>query len=125
MYGRACSLYPRTLEMLDQLELLDEFLQIGLVGRGSVSYKGGQRVTARGWHQFFTQMGETFHNYILNIRLKYSERLIQDAYEKLGGRVLVKWQLTSLKWSRDGSEGPRVQATVGAVDSEATRVIRR
>ena len=41
MYGRACTLYPRTIEMLDKLGLLDEKLQVGFIGRGSVTYKYG------------------------------------------------------------------------------------
>lgn len=36
--GRATTLYPRTLEMLDQIDLLDEMNQIGFIGRNSVTY---------------------------------------------------------------------------------------
>ena len=33
MYGRATTLYPRTLEMLDQLDLLEDLNQIGYIGQ--------------------------------------------------------------------------------------------
>lgn len=41
MYGLATTLYPRTLEMLDRLELLDGLNQIGYIARNSVTYKDG------------------------------------------------------------------------------------
>lgn len=48
MYGRACTLHPRTLEMLDQLDLLDDMNQIGYICRNSVTWKDGKRITSRG-----------------------------------------------------------------------------
>ncbi|PYI07026.1 pentachlorophenol 4-monooxygenase [Aspergillus sclerotiicarbonarius CBS 121057] len=93
MYGRAGTLYPRTLEMLDQLELLDELNQIGYIARNSVTYKNGQLVTSRGWHIMYQRMHETFMDYILNIRQKYSEDTFRAAYEKLGGTPYIGWQL--------------------------------
>ncbi|KAJ5914173.1 pentachlorophenol 4-monooxygenase [Penicillium tannophilum] len=41
MYGRATTLYPRTLEISDRLELLDELNQSGYIARNSVTYKDG------------------------------------------------------------------------------------
>ncbi|KAE8417853.1 FAD binding domain-containing protein [Aspergillus pseudocaelatus] len=93
MYGRATTLYPRTLEMLDQLELLDELNQIGYIGRNSVTYKDGKRVTSRGWHVMFQRMTGTFLDYCLNIRQKYSENVIRDAYLEMGGRAYIGWAL--------------------------------
>ncbi|CZR68335.1 related to 2-polyprenyl-6-methoxyphenol hydroxylase and related FAD-dependent oxidoreductases [Phialocephala subalpina] len=122
MYGRACTLFPRTLEMLDQLELLDEFNQVGLIGRSNVNYdKNGQRVTNRGWQHLLSNMHGTFLDYFLNIRLKYSERLIQDAYEQNGGKVLVGWELR--EFSLD-SKTAEVSAVVGAVGSKEVRTLR-
>jgi len=93
MYGRATTLYPRSLEMLDQLELLDELNQIGYIARNSVTYKDGERVTSRGWHVMFERMHGTFLDYCLNIRQKYSENVIRRTYAKLGGRLLIGWKL--------------------------------
>ncbi|UDD58720.1 hypothetical protein AFCA_006150 [Aspergillus flavus] len=93
MYGRATTLYPRTLEMLDQLELLDELNQIGYIGRNSVTYKDGKRVTSRGWHVMFQRMSGTYLDYCLNIRQKYSENVIRDTYLEMGGRAYIGWAL--------------------------------
>ncbi|KAJ5653998.1 hypothetical protein N7490_001001 [Penicillium lividum] len=93
MYGRATTLYPRTLEMLDQLELLDELNQIGYIGRNSVTYKDGKRVASRGWHVMFERMHGTFLDYCLNIRQKFSEVVIREAYTKAGGKTFIGWKL--------------------------------
>ena len=62
MYGRASTLFPRTIEMLDQLELLDEMSQVGLIGRASVTYKDGQKVQDRGW-DFLNTISDTYLTY--------------------------------------------------------------
>jgi phenol 2-monooxygenase len=43
-YGRAIALFPRTLEQLDQLDLIEPMLQLGFACRTSVTYKDGQRM---------------------------------------------------------------------------------
>ncbi|KAL3491446.1 pentachlorophenol 4-monooxygenase [Aspergillus germanicus] len=95
MYGRATTLYPRTLEMLDQLDLLDDMNQIGFIGRNSVTYKDGERVTSRGWHTMFQRISGTYLDYCLNIRQKYSEGVFRDAYKRLGGEPYIGWKLES------------------------------
>lgn len=42
-YGRAITLFPRTLELLDQLDLVGPMLQQGFACRESVTYKDGVR----------------------------------------------------------------------------------
>ncbi len=125
MYGRACTLYPRTLEILDQLELLDDFVQVGSIGRGSVNYKDGKRVTSRGWQLMLSSMHGTFLDFCLNIRLKYSERLVQDAYEKGGGHVTTTTELLQLSLNLEADDEYKVSATVAAVESGQTRIIKR
>jgi phenol 2-monooxygenase len=93
MYGRATTLYPRTLEMLDQLDLLDDMNQIGFIGRNSVTYKDGERVTSRGWHTMFQRISGTYLDYCLNIRQKYSEGVFRDAYKRRGGEPYIGWKL--------------------------------
>jgi phenol 2-monooxygenase len=73
--------------MLDQLDQVEDLNQIGYIGRNSVTYKDGKRVTSRGWHVMFKCMYGTFLDYCLNLRQKYSEEVIQGAYEKLGGQA--------------------------------------
>lgn len=40
-YGRAITLFPRTSELLDQLDVIDPILQQGFACRTSVTYKDG------------------------------------------------------------------------------------
>lgn len=125
IYGRACTLYPRTLEMLDQLELLDDFVQVGSIGRGAVTYKDGKRVTSRGWQQLISPIHGTYLDFLLNIRLKYSERLVQDAYEKGGGHVTVATKFLQFSLDLKAEDGYKVSAIVAAVESGQTRTIKR
>ena len=127
MYGRACSLFPRTLEFLDQLELLDEFLQTGLIARTCVNFtKEGKQVNGRGWQKVVEQVyGETYLDFTLNIRLKYSEKIIQEAYENIGGKVIVGWELRDLLVDEVATDGYKVGAVVGAVGSEQVRTMKR
>ena len=98
MYGRACTLYPRTLEYLDQYELLEEMEQVGLIARSSVNYgKNGERIVERGWHEMFNQMGDTLLKYVLNIRLKYSEDIFEAAYKEQGGKIFTESEMTTFE----------------------------
>ncbi|KAK5111367.1 hypothetical protein LTR62_005207 [Meristemomyces frigidus] len=84
MYGRACTLHSRTLELLDQLDLLDDMLQVGFVGKQAFTYRDGVRQQGRGFDMFTTIAGKTNFDYLLNIRLKYSEDIIRAKLAELG-----------------------------------------
>ena len=83
MYGRACVLYPRTMEMLDQPDLGETLQQSGFIGRSVVTYYDGERVRGSGWG-FISKPLDTFFDYCLNIRQKYSENVFRDAAKALG-----------------------------------------
>lgn len=126
MYGRACTLYPRTLEMLDQVDILDEFLQVGLIGRSNVNFdKDGKRENGRGWQPAFSHCFGTFKDFFLNIRLKYSERLIQDGYEQGGSTVAAGWELTDLAVDTAASDGYRVTTSVRSLSTKETKILKR
>ncbi|RDW59344.1 Pentachlorophenol 4-monooxygenase [Aspergillus mulundensis] len=124
MYGRATTLYPRTLEMLDQLDLLDDLNQIGYVGRNSVTFKDGQRVTSRGWHRMFEAMHGTYLDYCLNIRQKYSEEVIRAAYRKLGGNPYIGWKLESFSIDHESQNDYKVTSQIRNVRTDETAVIK-
>ncbi|RAH43301.1 pentachlorophenol 4-monooxygenase [Aspergillus brunneoviolaceus CBS 621.78] len=115
MYGRATTLYPRTLEMFDQLGLLDELNQIGYVARNSVTYRKGKRVTSRGWHIMFQRTYGTFLDYCLNIRQKYSEDVIRGAYESLGCKPYIGWKLDNFVVDDAAKNDYKVTANVTEV----------
>ena len=110
MYGRASTLYPRTIEMLDQLGLLDEMAQVGFIGRASVTYKDGQKVQDRGW-DFLHKISDTFFTYCLNIRQKYSEDIFRTALEQHGGKVNAGWTLKNFVVNND-SEDYKISAEI-------------
>lgn len=90
--------------MLDQLDLLESLNQISYIGRNSVTYKDGKRVTSRGWRVMFERMHGTFLDYCLNLRQKYSEGVIGEAYVGVGGRAFVGWKLEGFVIDDDPAE---------------------
>ncbi len=83
-YGRAAMIAPRTLEMLDQLDLADALGQIGFVARGQISYKNGQRIESLTAPSSYIL--DTFFDYALLCRQRYTEDVIRDGYSKCSGR---------------------------------------
>ncbi|OAP56750.1 hypothetical protein AYL99_08862 [Fonsecaea erecta] len=121
MYGRACTVFPRTLEMLDQYDLLTHLSQVGFVSRSGVNYdKNGKRDNTRGMrHVFDAMQGHTFLDYMLNIRLKYTEDIIKAQYEKLGGLVAGGWEVVGLDTQIDSP----VKVEVKNVNTAETRTL--
>ncbi|KAL5050245.1 hypothetical protein BDW71DRAFT_203646 [Aspergillus fruticulosus] len=124
MYGRATTLYPRTLEMLDQLDLLDDLNQIGYIGRNSVTFKDGKRVTSRGWQKIFEAMHGTYLDYCLNIRQKYSEEVIRKAYQRLGGEPYIGWKLESFSVDHEIENDYKVTSQVRNLKTDETAVVK-
>lgn len=123
--------FPRTLEMLDQYDLFFPLAQVGFVARNAVNYdRDGKRDNTRGpmRHVFDSVQGNTFHDYMLNIRLKYSEEIIQKEYEMLGGIVIADYELRKMsineehKNSKASGEYP-VSIEIGSVSSPETRLL--
>lgn len=85
MYGRAAMIAPRTLEMLDQLDLLDDLIQIGFVTRGQVHYnQKGEKIDIVRYAT--DNLVDTFHDYLLICRQKYTEQAFHEGYKKYSGR---------------------------------------
>lgn len=84
VYGRAAMIAPRTLEMLDQLDLADALGQIGFVVRGQVSYKDGERVESL--TAASSNISDTFFDYVLLCRQRYTEDVICDGYSRYSGK---------------------------------------
>ena len=83
-YGRAAMIAPRTLEMLDQLDLADALGQIGFVVRGQVSYKNGERVESL--TAASSNIKDTFFDYLLLCRQRYTEDVIRESYARVSGK---------------------------------------
>jgi phenol 2-monooxygenase len=115
MYGRASTLYPRTSEMLDQLDLNDALSQIGYIGRGSVVYKDGKKIQGRGW-DFISRMHDTYFDYCLNIRQKYSENVFREKLMDLGGVFASSVTLKSFEIDENAADGYKVTSTLADAD---------
>ncbi|KAM0723321.1 hypothetical protein Q7P37_001523 [Cladosporium fusiforme] len=122
VYGRASTLYPRTLEMLDQLDLADDLTQVGLIGRGHVTYRDGKSVPSYGWG-FLSRIKDSYYDYLLNIRQKYSEGIFRAALEKHGRTVRFGWVLQNFRMT-DASEH-RVSADIVAEDGKPVTVVAK
>ena len=108
-YGRAAMIAPRTLEILDQLDLADALGQIGFVVRGQASYKNGQRVeniTAAS-----SNIKDTFFDYLLLCRQRYTEDIIQDGYRKYSQKG-VQYGARLIDFSLDHEQDFAVNATI-------------
>ncbi|KAK5173996.1 uncharacterized protein LTR77_001075 [Saxophila tyrrhenica] len=121
MLGRASTLYPRTLELLDQLDLYDDLAQVGLVARRAVTFKEGKRVHGRGWTQF-ENFTDTYFDFSLNVRLKYSEDIFRRRIGELGGEVHAPVRLVGLELDEDAKDDYKVTATCSTLDGKTYRV---
>lgn len=124
MYGRAAALFPRSLELLDQYDLLHPLAQVGVITRSSVNYdRNGNRDSNRGMHHIFESMpGHTFLDYMLNIKLKYSEDIFQREYERIGGIMAVGWELLGGSTEEADANHP-VLATIQRPNSSESRLL--
>ncbi|KAL8659920.1 MAG: hypothetical protein Q9202_006901 [Teloschistes flavicans] len=85
LYGRAAMIAPRTLEMLDQVDLVDPLLQNGFVVRGQIHYdKHGKRIDVNRYAS--SNIKDTFYDFLLLCRQKYTEDVIHDGYKGVSGQ---------------------------------------
>jgi phenol 2-monooxygenase len=112
-FGRATTLYPRSLELLEQLDLAETFLQAGFVARTSINFRNGQRINERGWQSMFEPFRDSFHDYCVNIRQKNSEELILMKYREDSGKdVWYGWELETFKIDDGLKDGYNASATL-------------
>ncbi|KAF8207087.1 FAD binding domain-containing protein [Mycena galopus ATCC 62051] len=83
-YGRASTMWPRTIEMLNQLDLAERLLQIGTVTRNALHFRDGRR--SNGGLMFGSRMdklGDTFFKFSLHLRQRLTEeQFVQALQEK-------------------------------------------
>lgn len=124
MHGRATTLYPRSLELLEQVDVTKRLMQEGFVGRNSVCYLGGKRANERGWNIIMSHFKSSFHDYCLNIRQHSSEDAIRKLYEAHGKSVGYGWKLSSFSIDTTIDDGFNVSATLENEVGEIHRVRR-
>jgi phenol 2-monooxygenase len=112
LYGRAGGLYPRTLELLEQLDVIDDLEQMGFSARANANFNNGKRVVARGWQVIFEGLHNTFFNYMLNIRQKFSEDIFGEKYCGLGKNIHYGWQFKGLERIETSTDEYNIAANI-------------
>lgn len=123
-YGRAATVYPRTLEIFDQLDVLEPLAQIGYISRNYVNYRNGKRSGPGGFNALLSQMHDTFCNFVLNIRQKYVEESLQEAFEFHGGKTYEGTELIAFVLNDDASNDYAGMATLTHVTGGCQRQIK-
>ncbi|TAQ88393.1 hypothetical protein B7494_g3250 [Chlorociboria aeruginascens] len=124
-YGRAITLFPRTSEMLDQLNLADDLAQQCFACRKTVNYdKDGKEVQGRGW-AFMENMGDTTWNFALVLRQKFQEDIFRKRLRELGGELEGEKELVGLQVLDEvESDGYKVKAVVRDCVTGMERIVR-
>ncbi|KAI0881206.1 FAD binding domain-containing protein [Annulohypoxylon maeteangense] len=124
-YGRAITLFPRTVEMLDQLHLADTLLQSCFACRDTVTYNAkGEEVPGRGW-SFMNKINDTTFDFALVLRQKFQEEVFRNAMATYNVQVEAPVELTAASVdSNVPSTGYRVSAVLLDRSNEAYRKIR-
>ncbi|KAF2994921.1 hypothetical protein E8E13_000760 [Curvularia kusanoi] len=116
-FGRATTLYPRSLELLEQVDLAETFLQAGFIARTALNFRNGRRVNERGWQSMFEPFRDSFHDCCVNIRQKNSEELILKKYRGDSGKdVWYGWKLETFQIDEGLQDGYNVSATLSHVE---------
>ncbi|KAJ5004015.1 Phenol hydroxylase [Colletotrichum sp. SAR 10_66] len=112
-FGRAITLFPRTLELLEQVGVAEDMVQAGNVARGIAAYQEGKRTPAVGQQTMFTAMNGTFHNYVLNIRQKNSQAIFAAKYKAVSGNdVQYQWELIDYQIDQSPQDGYNITAVL-------------
>ncbi|THU93620.1 FAD/NAD(P)-binding domain-containing protein [Dendrothele bispora CBS 962.96] len=84
-YGRACTLWPRTIELLDTVDMAERLMQLGVVTRSGLHFHEGRRV--KGGLMYGSRMdklGDTFYKFALHLRQRLTEEQLIQALEDFG-----------------------------------------
>ncbi|KAJ6789981.1 hypothetical protein PWT90_02937 [Aphanocladium album] len=112
-HGRACTLYPRTMELFEQVDVAKDITQEAFCGRTYAVYNDGKRVTRAAWQSMLPLMDNSFHNYITNIRQNSSQRIMAARLKNdHGNEVNYEWSIVRYAVDAAMSDGYNVTATV-------------
>ncbi|KAK7435531.1 hypothetical protein VKT23_019653 [Stygiomarasmius scandens] len=82
-YGRACTIWPRTIELLDAVDMAERLMQLGVVTRSGLHFHEGRRV--KGGIMYGSRMdklGDTFYKFALHLRQRLTEEQLIQALEE-------------------------------------------
>ncbi|KAJ7039646.1 FAD binding domain-containing protein [Mycena alexandri] len=116
-YGRATTMWPRTIEMLDQVDLAERLIQIGVVTRNALHFRDGHRST--GGFMFGSRMdrlGDTFYKFSLHVRQRLTEEQFLEALEEHNVSPYMRKRIEGFTIDENSEDGYPV--TVRARDLE-------
>ncbi|KAJ3580029.1 hypothetical protein NPX13_g537 [Xylaria arbuscula] len=124
-YGRAITLFPRTSEMLDQLDLADDLLQEAFACRETVAYNcRGEEVHGRGW-SFMDQMKDTAFDFSLVLRQKYQEEIFRKALRRYGVEIEAPVELIAIEIDNTASSfSHSITATIRDADKGLLKIVK-
>ena len=125
MYGRAAMIAPRSMELLEQLDLLDDLLQIGFVVRGQAHFnQNGERVNDV-IRYATSNIKDTFFDFLLLCRQKYTEQAIHQGYQRMAGKS-VRYGLRLINYTlNEGSDDYPVLSTLEHTDGARSELRSR
>ncbi|KAH8815351.1 3-propionate hydroxylase [Xylogone sp. PMI_703] len=124
-YGRAITLYPRSSEILDQLDLADELAQECFACRSTVSYDpDGKEVSGRGWY-FMENMKDTYWGFALVLRQKYQEDIFRRKLREHGVSLETPVELMDVTIDESIAPGEhRITAKLKDRDTDLASVVK-
>ncbi|KAK5992335.1 Phenol hydroxylase-like protein [Cladobotryum mycophilum] len=123
-FGRAASIHPRTLELLEQVDITDELLQAGAIHHSYSSYRNGKPIFLKGMQSVFLGYKASFHSYALSVRQAITQTIVASKYKTdFNKSVHHEWELVDLKVDTEIQDDYNVTATISHV-SLGERTIR-
>lgn len=113
-FGRAVTFWPRSMEILSQLDLGDPILQQCVAVRSSAAYdENGSEIFGRGW-SFLEAIADTRYNFASVLRQKYVEDIFRAKLKNLGVEVQEGHEFLDLEIIEGVPEGEsgRVKARI-------------
>jgi phenol 2-monooxygenase len=122
--GRAITLFPRSSELLGQLDLADELAQQCFACHETVSYRDGVEVKGRGW-SFMEGMRGTTWDFALVLRQKFQEDVFRKALLKEKIELEAGVELLELSVDESISVGShRIKATIKDIKTGHVQKVR-
>lgn len=97
-YGRACTLWPRSIELLDQVDMAEPLIQLGVATRNALHFHEGKRVP--GGLMYASRMdklGDTSFKFALHLRQRIIEQQFTQIMEDLGVDLHMQQQLIDIQ----------------------------
>ncbi|KAL2845473.1 FAD binding domain-containing protein [Aspergillus pseudoustus] len=118
-YGRAIAFFPRTLELLDQLGVIEPMLQVGFACRNSVTYKDGKEVIPGRVWTFMENIKNTAYDFTLVMRQMFTESIFREKLQSLG--AVYRQGAECIDFNCDEARGPEGYPITSTFNDKTTQ----